>query len=443
MKLTARNNRKISSEVSQKNENDGGKSSYDRNYGQGHNDSTEVGQHSINAKRKHSTIGSAYLQRFQIRWRLSTVYFKIGFIIATLWILSVLFLRIWDFSFYRIGEQQRQLPSSSSLPPSTFAVVINTFRRPERLEHTVQHYAKTCGRKYNVGQVFVVWADQETDPPPSGNVLFLDDNNSAPLRGGSTNTTINQVSVEILKKAKDSLNARFEPITQLETTSVFMVDDDIRVDCSSLQMAFRAWQQHPNSMVGFYPRLSSSPRSGFPATDTKQNQFVYHAWPMVYWRQKFNIILTKASFLHSKYLELYTNDVSFPKEIKEHVDMHRNCEDIAMSMLVANYTKYQNSNKNNNNAKMTALPARPFYAEGRVSDVGLFGGISSGTGHFATRSDCLTQLTDILRSKGWGSPLEDEFDLGPSSWVQHSPGFWWQSSPSNIFEWFGLANIIS
>ena len=87
--------------------------------------------------------------------------------------------------------------------------------------------------------------------------------------------------------------------------------------------------------------------------------------------------------------------------------------------------------------------ARPYYVEGKVSDVGLFGGISSGTGHFATRSDCLTQLSDIFRSKGWGSPLEDEFDLVASSWVKHSPGFWWQYGPSNVFEWFGLANIFS
>ncbi len=411
MKLTARPNRATPSSDSLK-QKSGGESWYKSNYGDGQDPS----QNRRGVKRgKYS--GSAY-RRFQLQWRLFTLTFRGRFLILALWILSMLVLRIWDQCFYQTGGFGGQ-PSS----PSTFAVVINTFRRPERLQQTVRHYADTCGRNYAVGQVFVVWADQETDPPASGDSFF----ESPPLRGTGTNET-NRVTVEILKKSKDSLNARFEPIPNLETTSVFMVDDDIRVDCVSLKTAFSAWQNHPNSMVGYYPRLAAPPRS--QAKDP--NQLVYHAWPMVYWRQKLNIILTKASFLHSKYLELYTNDDSFPREIKDHVDKHRNCEDIAMSMLVANYTKYTEK-----------IPACPLYVEGSVSDVGLFGGISSGSGHFATRSDCLTQLTAIFRSEGWDPPLETQFSLGASSWVQHSPGFWWQSSPSNGFEWLGLVNVFS
>jgi len=245
--------------------------------------------------------------------------------------------------------------------------------------------------------------------------------------------------VTVLKKAKDSLNARFEPIPQLQTTSIFMVDDDIRVACSSLQQAFLAWKEHPDAMVGFYPRLAvSSARQ--QASDDPQipnQQFVYHLWPKIYWRQRFNIILTKASFLHSKYLELYSDDASFPKEIKDHVDKHKNCEDIAMSMLVANYI--QNHDPTDGKGKDSPV----LYVEGSVSDAGLFGGISSGQGHFATRNDCLNQLTSIVRSRGWGSPLEQDFDLAENSWIRHSPGFWWQPAPSNPCEWFGLVNLFS
>jgi hypothetical protein len=484
MKLTARNNRTINNErsaihssppfSSEKNKNDGGEKIIwcdgdGDGDGEGH-DSNKRRHNRNDYKRRHNTIGSTYRRRLIIRWRLSKFSSKVAFVVASLLIVLVVFIRLWDQFFYQIGGfGENNNRSSVSSSPSSFAIVINTFRRPERLQQTVRHYADTCGRRYNVGQIFVVWADPNTDPPPSGEFFFDDSSASSSsllllsLRGGNTNGTFvsdsnrnsNRVPVEILVNPKDSLNARFEPIPNLRTTSVFMVDDDIRVACSSLQIAFQAWKKHPDSMVGYYPRLAAAPATSTSRATSEtptqqqqqQQQFVYHAWPMIYWRQKFNIVLTKASFLHSKYLELYTNDASFPKEIKNHVDQHRNCEDIAMSMLVANYTKHNNKNNNDSTGETkktaTLTSARPFYVEGKVSDVGLFGGISSGTGHFATRSDCLTQLTDIFRSKGWGSPLEDEFDLVANSWVKHSPGFWWQSGPSNVFEWFGLVNILS
>lgn len=431
MKLTARTHRANTGVKLSKFKNDGEESCYDKNYGQC--DDATIGKR---GKRKYNTLGSTCIRRLQIRWILSTSSFKIVFFAAALWISLVMFLRIWDSLFQiSVGFGENHYTS-----PSTFAVVINTFRRPDRLLNTVRHYAETCGKKSNVGRVFVVWADQENEPPSSGSLYFDDSARHFTLRGYATKN--NRAPIEILKKKKDSLNARFEPIPQLKTTSVFMVDDDVRVDCNSLYSAFAAWQRHPDSMVGFYPRLSSRPKSPF-LSDQNQKQLVYHAWPMVYWRQKINIILTKACFLHSNYLELYTSDETFPKEIKAHVDLSRNCEDIAMSMLVAHYSKLKNIKKNSgkNNARKL-LPARPIYAEGSVFDVGLFGGISTGSGHFATRSECLTQLKEILLSQGWDSPLEDEFDLHKSSVLQHSPGYWWQSGPSNFFEWFSLGGLI-
>jgi hypothetical protein len=122
----------------------------------------------------------------------------------------------------------------------------------------------------------------------------------------------------------------------------------------------------------------------------------------------------------------------FPKAIKDHVDKNMNCEDIAMSMLIANYTKYQ-----------TGTASRPIYVEGSVSDKGLIGGISSGSGHMATRSECLTILTSILKAQGWGSPFDYQVPLRPNAWIRHAPGFWWQYRPSNFFEWFALANTFT
>jgi glucuronyl/N-acetylglucosaminyl transferase EXT2 len=144
---------------------------------------------------------------------------------------------------------------------------------------------------------------------------------------------------------------------------------------------------------------------------------------------KFNIILTKACFLHSKYLSLYSGE-DHPNEIRDYVDKHKNCEDVAMSFLVANATKYEQSTSG------------PIYVEGSVKDTGLFGGISTGSGHMTTRSDCLTELASIYTKHGWGLPLYD-VDLTKQGWRKHYPGFWWQNRPSNVFEWPSFGNMLS
>jgi Glycosyl transferase family 64 domain len=340
-------------------------------------------------------------------------------LLALLLVIIHILLTLWDLAFYQVGHLQ---PAASS--PSTetsFAVAINTYRRPEMLRAAVQHYGETCGRAAGVSQVFIVWAEQTTEIPNADS--FFDHR-----MGG--NGLKNRASVHVLKKDKDSLNSRFEPITELASTAVFMVDDDLRVACPSLTQAFEAWKENQDSMVGYYPRLSSPPRRSYG--NDRSNERIYHTWPVVFWKQSFNFVLTKACFLHSKYLDLYTDDNKYPKAIKDHVDKGKNCEDIAMSMLVANYTKYH-----------TGTAARPIYVEGRVSDEGLIGGISAGPGHMTTRSECLTSLTSILNEQGWPSPLDYEVQLQTNAWIRHAPGFWWQYRPSNFFEWFAFANTFT
>ncbi|KAG7371998.1 glycosyl transferase family 64 protein [Nitzschia inconspicua] len=380
-------------------------------------------------------------QRLWFHWRRLETKSKIVTAVTAIIILQYSLIQFWDYCLLRTGmvyTSNRPVKSSEQY----FAVVINTYKRPDMLRQAVQHYADACGTKYRVGQVFVVWAEQNvTVPSPES---FFDNSNAKAVRTSTNNKETGhptRAEVTVLQVSKDSLNSRFEPIPQLITTSVFMVDDDIRVSCPSLRLGFQAWTENPNSMVGFYPRLSSPP---IRSTGTVQTELIYHAWPIVYWRHKMNFVLTKASFLHSKYLELYTNDDTFPKQIKDHVDQHMNCEDIAMSMLVANFTRYQVSiQQETKRSDQPPLPARPIYVEGQVSDLGLFGGISTGAGHMTTRSDCLTQLSSIFVSKGWGLPLEHDFDLQESSYVHHAPGFRWQTKPSNFFEWLAFANTFT
>jgi hypothetical protein len=395
-----------------------------------------VGEDNSKQFRKHKTsnVLAGCIGRLKYQWSLLSPTSKVASVAVLVYFLQHVLLGIWDQRFHQIGGAAAAASFESK--EQSFAVVINTYKRPDRLREAVQHYANTCGRRAGVSQVFIVWCEPgATVPDPQS--FFDDNNNNNNIRSSSFNqqqtNTKNRAQVQILQKA-NSLNSRFEPIDALQSTSVFMVDDDVRVSCPTLLLAFDAWKAHPDTMVGYYPRLASPPlkRITPDTTTTTTTELVYHPWPIVFWRHSFNFVLTKASFLHSKYLDLYTHQ--YIQSIKDHVDQHMNCEDIAMSMLVANYTKSRSPR---------GTPDSPIYVEGSVIDRGIIGGISSGTGHMSTRSECLTKLTAIFKDHGWGSPLEYQVPLGENSWIQHAPGFWWQYRPSSFFEWLAFANTFT
>ena len=195
-----------------------------------------------------------------IKWRILKFRSKVISILLAILFLQHAAFWIWDQWYCEIGDIDGYIGSSSSSSSShensvtaetssSFSVVINTYKRPLMLRDAVQHYAETCGKRYRVSQVFVVWADQELEPPDSGSFFSISDN-ADKLRGDKNEIVIqqqqltgssNRATVEVLKKSKDSLNSRFEPISQLQTNSVFMVDDDVRVSCPSLLLGFQSW----------------------------------------------------------------------------------------------------------------------------------------------------------------------------------------------------------
>ena len=391
------------------------------------------------SKSSSSSFLNLYWGNFKYHWSLLSSTSKIAAMFVVIYFWQHVLLGIWDQKFHQIGLGRaggRTIATSSGSIEKSFAVVINTYKRPDRLREAVLHYANTCGKRAHISQVFVIWCEQGVEiPKPTS---FFDDIDAKNvLRTSTYNLQLqNRAEVHVLPKA-NSLNSRFEPIDLLTTTCVFMVDDDVRVSCPSLGHGFEAWQTNSDAMIGYYPRLASKPL--YPSRHSDKNDLIYHTWPIVYYRHSFNFVLTKASFLHSKYLELYTNH--YPQAIKTHIDQHMNCEDIAMSMLVANYTKSQRQQQ-----ALASQPLSPvLYVEGSIIDHGIFGGISTGSGHMTTRSECLSKLTSIFLENNWDSPLGDDeqYPLGENSWIQHAPGFWWQYLPSNTFEWFAFANTFT
>uniref|UniRef100_A0A0E0LFE4 Putative tRNA (cytidine(32)/guanosine(34)-2'-O)-methyltransferase n=1 Tax=Oryza punctata TaxID=4537 RepID=A0A0E0LFE4_ORYPU len=162
-----------------------------------------------------------------------------------------------------------------------------------------------------VDAVHVVWSEPE-EPTEE-------------LRGSILNCS-GGAGVRFVINAEDSLNNRFRPIQGLTTDAVFSVDDDLIVPCSTLRFAFGVWQSAPSAMVGFVPRMHWLADPGSNA-----KEYRYGSW----W----------------------------------------NCEDIAMSFLVANVTG-----------------GPPVWVQGRIFEIGS-SGISSLKGHDLQRSKCLNTFS--------------------------------------------------
>lgn len=341
----------------------------------------------------------------RLRWSLlSPVSRGVLAVLLTMVSMHIVFGTV-DLFFHSYGTGKQPVVHEKE-----FSVVINTYKRHDQLVDALQHYAENCGRRSGVGRIYVIWAESPTPPDPES---FFQNR----LRNAENRSPVEFIAV------KNSLNSRFLPIDGLPTQAVFMVDDDVRVDCFSLHLGFEAFRAYPDSTVGFYPRLASPPRG-------QTTGYIEHTWPIVYLQQKTNFILTKACFLHQRFLSAYSAP-SHPKEILDYVDKYMNCEDVAMSLLVANVTAAENS----------GIPAPPIFVEASISDKGLFNGISTGKGFVERRAACLTDLTHVYEERGWGRPLDYVFDLPSVSWVQHAPNFWWQARPSNFFEWFALLDF--
>ena len=271
-------------------------------------------------------------------------------------------------------------------------VVINTFKRPPQIvKDAVEFYAQCEVVKH----VFVIWSEQAA-PPPKLLANFA---------------TWKTPTVTFQRMPTASLNNRFKPLEGPHTPAIFAVDDDMRVPCEDIALAFEVWQGSSKSLVGFMPRIHIRSKTGL----------VYRCWWRVWWHGVYSIILTKAALLHHDFFVMYTN--AMPQSVRDLVDRVRNCEDLAMQFLMAN---------------ATGLP--PIYVKGHVQDLGVFNGISTSKNvasahHMDGRSKCLNALTEIY---GGRVPLVISHvvvDSAANSWTNR-PSSWWEYISSDV--WAGL-----
>ena len=177
--------------------------------------------------------------------------------------------------------------SPQRLDDTKFTVVLNTFQRRDLLKKAVAHYAR-CG---DVAEIRVVWSEQVPAPTE----------NDADARLYFPNPTAKRSDRPKIKydpHPTTSIQNRFD-VKGVTTTAVFNIDDDVRMPCASLAAGFRAWRRNRNVLVGYFPRLHVWRK------EMCQHQYVWDTFSM--WRHgEMSIVLTKAAFMKSEYLRLYT-----------------------------------------------------------------------------------------------------------------------------------------
>ena len=178
-----------------------------------------------------------------------------------------------------------------------FTVVINTFKRRRLLQQAVAHYS-TCP---HVAEIRVVLSEQVT--PPSR------DDHDAHLYYGPHPELVKYDS-----HPTTSIQNRFH-VGDLQTSSVFNVDDDVRIPCSSLARGHAAWKANRDVLVGFSPRM----HRWNPAK--LQHEYICHGFLGDFCFRRgleFSIILTKAAFCKAEYLQMY--DEAVPAQAQSYVD---------------------------------------------------------------------------------------------------------------------------
>ncbi|KAL2527154.1 Glycosyltransferase family 64 protein C4 [Abeliophyllum distichum] len=274
-------------------------------------------------------------------------------LLLLLCLLSVLYLLS---SF--MGWKPQYSSSVSSTSRGGYTVLINTWKRNSLLKQSVAHYASCHG----TDAIRVVWS--ESNPPSDKLKDYL---KNVVLKKSQT---AHKPNFRFDLNEEDNLNNRFKPIEDLRTDAIFSVDDDVIVPCPTLDFAFTVWQTAPHTMVGFVPRMHwlKKEKNGMV-------HYRYGGWWSVWWTGTYSMVLSKAAFFHKKYLELYTH--SMPASVHDYVSRERNCEDIAMSLLVANATE-----------------APPIWVKGKIYEIGS-SGISSLKGHSDTRKKCLNDFITL------------------------------------------------
>lgn len=267
-------------------------------------------------------------------------------------VISVCAICVVVSSFF--GGNGAQEPHPVNGQYSQFTMVAMTYdARLWNLQMYVKHYSRCT----SVREIVVVW-NKGTPPNPA-----LDFDSAVPVR--------------IRVEPKNSLNNRFKPDHLIKTKAVLELDDDILMTCDDVERGFRAWREHPNRLVGYYPRL------------VEGNPLQYRNERYAHSQAGYNMILTGAAFMDNEvaFSKYWSEDAAKGRAV---VDELFNCEDILMNFVLANQTSER---------------ALEYVHPAWAVDTSKFSSsaISRDTqGHYAKRTECLSRFSEHFN----GMPLK-------------------------------------
>ncbi|XP_076235324.1 exostosin glycosyltransferase sotv [Calliopsis andreniformis] len=271
-----------------------------------------------------------------------------------------------DYTFWNVPPH-KDTTSPLFLPitaPKTrgFTAVILTYDRLELLFLLINKLVKVP----SLSKVLVIWNNQHKDPPHSSRWPKL----NKPLK--------------VIQTKENKLSNRFYPYDEIETEAVLSIDDDIiMLTADEVEFAYEVWREFPDRIVGFPSRIHM--------WDNGTNCWKYESE----WTNSISMVLTGAAFHHKYWNYMYTT--AMPGDIKEWVDEHMNCEDIAINFLVANVT---------GKAPIKVTPKKKF----RCPECTNTEMLSADLTHMVERTQCINRFSQIYGSM----PLQSvEFRADP------------------------------
>ncbi|KAG4078176.1 hypothetical protein HA402_002228 [Bradysia odoriphaga] len=228
-----------------------------------------------------------------------------------------------------------------------FTAVILTYDRIESLFMLIQKLSFVP----SLQKILVIWNNQKKAPPHA--TMFPKINK--PLK--------------VIRTKANKLSNRFYPYEEIETEAILTIDDDIvMLTADELDFGYEVWREFPDRIVGFPSRTH--------VWDNVTNRWRYESE----WTNEISMVLTGAAFHHKYWSYMYTN--AMPGDIKDWVDDHMNCEDIAMNFLVANIT---------NKPPIKVAPRKKFKCPECTNTEML----SADLNHMMERSACIDRFAGI------------------------------------------------
>lgn len=228
-----------------------------------------------------------------------------------------------------------------------FTAVILTYDRIESLFTLIQKLSVVP----SLQKILVIWNNQKKSPPHPSMFPKI----SKPLK--------------VIQTRANKLSNRFYPYDEIETEAILTIDDDIvMLTADELDFGYEVWREFPDRIVGFPSRTH--------VWDNTTNRWKYESE----WTNQISMVLTGAAFHHKYWSHMYTN--AMPGNIKDWVDDHMNCEDIAMNFLVANIT---------NKPPIKVAPRKKFKCPECTNNEML----SADLNHMMERSECIDRFSKV------------------------------------------------